>query len=162
VIPGLQYDEPAPYTIPDAPSTDSGLFDTTQPYFTIPMDYQNLSDSSSSDRVDYVPEEQSSMIADAIKVFKDLVAPTTDGQGRAQQSFAASVILGAANGVMSSMNQSKGIQANKDLEQQRSSNRVSERKQEEERLIAASSSMPKISARGNRSVGLLSANIQRK
>ncbi len=71
-----------------------------------------------------------------------MFAPTVDSQGRATQSFAASMVLGAVNGVMKDMMMDKQVKASKDLEDQRSANRIKEAESALNLTRNAASAMP--------------------
>jgi len=101
---------------------------------------------------DTAEAEQTSPLKAATSWLGDFFKTTTDTSGRQQQSLAASIILGAAGSVMASMSQDKKIRAERDLESQKSSNKIREKTEEENRIRAAASAMPTQANRGTRTV----------
>lgn len=167
VIGGLTYDQEPPViettgsTVQLDPRLDQAITDsrngTDQNYNGLlgyqPMDgYINLADSGSTDRVDYSEPEQPSMISGWIDNMKSLFGSTTDPNGRQQQSLAASIVLGAAGSVLKSISENKAIKAASDLENQKSSNKIKEKAEEENRIRTAASAMPVMAPRGTRTV----------
>jgi hypothetical protein len=165
VIGGLEYTQP-----PEAggqSSIESGngfmTLDTQTPYgATNPeaiFNPQTWADDSATSNYDNPEPEQPSLLKSAWSTLSDWFGPKADASGRQQQSFAASIVLGAAGSVLQSMQADKRIKADRDLESQRSSNRIAERKAEEDRVRGAASAMPVTANRGTRTVrsgGLLS------
>lgn len=115
-------------------------------------------------KIDY-PEEsfaesvQNNLSSAAKWLGESLFGTKTDRDGRNTQSFASSIVLGAAQSILQSMNADKTIKAQVELESQRSSNRIKEATEAETRTRAAASAMPTL-AKGGRKVtrqtGLLS------
>lgn len=122
-----------------------------------PLDISGWSSApSESSEIKVEEPEQPSFLSSAWTSLQDMFKVTYDKDGRAQQSFGAAVITSAANEVLKMMAANRASEQSMNLENQKSSNKIREKSEEESRLRAAASAMPAQPSRGTRSVGLLS------
>lgn len=118
-----------------------------------PLDISGWSSSSSeAPEVKTEEPEQQSFLSTAWDSLKKFFDTPVDKEGRSQQSLGASVVVGAAQEVLKMMAANKAAENATNLESQKSSNRIKEKTEEENRIRAAASAMPAMPSRGARTV----------